>query len=315
MKKGCFYLIINLIIVLILLGIMEVVSRIVLHKVYNREFDSSLIENQKYGTSDGLKTNATGTVWGKPFHTDSFGCRVNAKPFNPKKKKWLFIGDSVTEGVGVDDSSTFSSLVSANVDSINVLNYSLIGYSVTDYYSLLQSVLSDSSIERVTIFYCLNDVYGSRSAKQLPVMGKTNWMGKLNGFLQDKYATYKLLKLILFKNADRYYQYDSKFYETPGPFQQAIGALGDSKKLCAAKGVKMDMVILPYRSQLSGRDKDNRLPQRIVTEYCQKQGIPVADPLQYLEKQGKPADLYLFSDEIHLSEAGHKAIARFILSH
>ena len=45
-----------------ILVVLEVVSRIVLSRVYHRKFDSSLIEHGKYGTTDGLKANASGTV-------------------------------------------------------------------------------------------------------------------------------------------------------------------------------------------------------------------------------------------------------------
>ena len=48
-------------------------------RVYNdsREFDYSLLAPNKYSTTNGLKENATGIVWGKQFHTDKAGRRKN----------------------------------------------------------------------------------------------------------------------------------------------------------------------------------------------------------------------------------------------
>ena len=302
----------------IILTIMEVVSYFIIKKIYNRDFDSTLIVDNKYFTSAGLKENASGAIWGKAFHTDSAGCRKPSKPYNNQKRKWLFIGDSVTEGVGVDDSSTFSSIAFQNTDSFNILNYSLIGYSLADYLNVLKTVLNknDSSIKKATIFFCLNDVYGKVLFNQLPVMAKTNMIGKLNAFLQNHYYTYKLLKLIVFRNSDRYFQYDLQFYKDNSPyFTSAMNTLKQCDSACHLAGVEMNVVVLPYRPQVCGKDIGNNIPQDLVEKFCSANKIPYSNPLKYLSEQQNPEKLYLFADEIHLSEKGHSAVARFILSH
>lgn len=300
--------------VIVLLALLEVASRIVLSRIYNRSFDSSLIVDNKYLTSSGLKESASGMVWGKPFHTDSFGCRKSTRPYNSKKKKWLFIGDSVAEGVGVDDSATFAALVAAKVDSVNIMNYSLIGYSDADYLNVLKMLFSkyDSSISKVTIFFCLNDVYGSVKSNGLPVMAKPNLIGRLNGLMQNSYATYKLLKLIVYQNSDRYFKYDEQFYEAGNPyFTEAMQRLKDCDSVCTVAGVKLNVVMMPYRTQFAG----HRKPQLLVKQYCDKQHIGFDDVLDKTTFPPFGQRFYLFADEIHFSEAGHKMIADYILSH
>lgn len=299
--------------VIFLLAILEIFSRFLLQKIYNRNFDSSLIIEKKFFSSDGLKENKTGKVWGKNFRTDEFGCRKNSKPFDNKKKKWLFIGDSVTQGVGVNDSCTFSSLISEKIDSLNILNYSHIGYSTSDYDNVLSSILkNDSEVKLVTIFFCLNDVYGSAKTDELPVIAKQNLLGKLNGFFQNKYATYKMIKLIAFQNANRYFQYDAKFYEPGNPFfSDAMNYLEKCKNLCDEKNVVMNLVVLPYRSQLS-EDAPNKHPQQLIKDFCEKKQITFFDAAEFLKQKSNSKKLYLFSDEIHFSEEGHKAIAEFL---
>jgi len=302
---------INLIIIVLLLLIIEGASRIALNKIYNRSFDSSLLLDNKYFSSTGLKPNSEGMVWGKKFHTDESGCRKNNTAFDSKKKKWLFIGDSVTEGVGVDDSSTFASLFSEEFKELNIQNHSLIGYSTADYANVLNSVLqNDSSVELVTLFYCLNDVYGKSKTNELPVMARQNLLGKINGFLQNKCAAYKFIKLFFYQNSNRYFTYDLQFYKKEDEhFRNAMSDLHFCDSLCKSKNIYFNVVMLPYQSQL--RDK-NFTPQQLVKQYCEKDSIDFSDASEYLIKQPDIRSLYLFADEIHFSDKGHRAIADFL---
>ncbi len=304
--------------IVIVLGLLEVTSRLILNQVYNRKFDSSLIVDNKYFTSSGLKENATGYVWGKLFHTDEFGCRKSPVTYAPKKKKWLFIGDSVTEGVGVEDSSTFAALVAKHVDSMNIMNYSLIGYGDGDYLNVLKTLLAapDTTVNRVTIFFCLNDVYGMPKSTLPPVISRQNILGRINGLLQDRYATYKLIKLLVYQNTDRYFRFDAHLYSADGLFfKRSMIYLMQCSDVCNIRGVKMDVVMLPYRSQLNNPDNGVHNPQNMVKEFCLKNGISFYDPIGFCSKDNNPQKLYLLADEIHFSEEGHKTIARYILSH
>ncbi len=318
MKNGAWrVLLINLLTIIVLLVVIEVLSRAILNKVYNRSFDRSLIVENKYFNSDGLKANASGTVWGKNFHTDEFGGRKNAGA-GSKKKKCLYIGDSVTEGVGVEDSATFASIVSAEKQTAcSLINYSLIGYSTDDYLNVVKSEVSkgDSGIGSVTIFLCLNDVYGKAKTKDLPVMGRKNLIGRVTSFLHSHYATYKLLRLIAFQNANRYFHYDLQFYKSEDPhFTESMNYVRQCDSICKTNRIKFNTVIIPYRSQIVGRDRANRIPQTLVKDFCNQHQIGFSDAIDYLSKQQNPKSLYLFADEIHFSEAGHRAIAGFLLS-
>lgn len=301
----------TLLIVLLLLAAIEVGSRIVLNRIYNRDFDSTLIAEQKYFSSPGLIPNRQSVVWGKTFSTDSFGGRKNKVAPNASKKKWLLIGDSVTEGVGVDDSSTFSSLFSVEMKDYSVLNLSLIGYSTTDHVNVLSTALqSDSSTELVTLFYCLNDVYGKSAANELPKMAKQNILGKLNALLQNRYATYRLIKLFFYQHSNRYFQYDLQFYKEQDPhFKTAMKDLFICDSLCKANNIYFSVVALPYQSQLTNK---NFLPQQLIETFCKQHRIEFSNAATYLLQQPDYSSLYLFADEIHFSDKGHKAIAEFL---
>lgn len=303
-------ILINILVIVVLLAMVELCSRYVLSYIYNRSFDSSLIQESKYGTSDGLKANAKGMVWGKGFSTDDIGGRKTASVTG--KKKRLYLGDSVTEGVGVEDSSTFTYIMSTNDTTYDVRNVSLIGYSTSDYINVINHyVLADTGIESVVVFYCLNDIYGKAGTKDLPAMAKQNWLGKVNGMLQNDYATYKLLKLFVYQRSDSYYRYDAQFYkEDSTMFKQAMADLKTCDLLCKAKGIKFNVVLMPYRSQLLR--EYNRTPQLLVAKYCSQNAIVYHDAAIFLGAYLNHRELYLFADEIHFSAIGHQKTAEYL---
>jgi len=302
---------------MILVGVLlliEGLSRFVLNQIYNRDFDSTLIEENLYGTSAGLKPNAKSKVWGQQFTTDKYGGRASGVPLNSTKKKWLFIGDSVTEGVGVSDEATFASRHARDFLNYDVLNISLIGYSVTDYYNVLNHWLTtDTSVELVTLFYCLNDVYGPVKSDALPQIGRQDWVGEVSRFFQQNYGTYKLAKLLAFRYNDRYFQYDLQFYQPEHLyFLNSVNALKVCQELCEAHNVFFQVVMLPYQSQLLSSSPEVLQPQKLLGAYCITNDIEFLDAYQHLKSLDDAKSYYLFADEIHLSEKGHAAIAGFL---
>ncbi len=294
-----------------LLAVLELISRITLSRIYDRRFDSTLIEEHKYGPTSGLKPNASGTVWGKAFHTDEMGGR-NRGSAKSGKPKLLIIGDSVTEGVGVGDSSTFAYLLSDRLDSFDVRNISLIGWSVTDYRNALDTLIAEDSshdIKRVYIFYCLNDIYGPARAKDLPKVSRGGTMGAINTVLQDRYATYKLIKLLAFRHSDRYYQYDQALYADSNRVSAVYAALCAIDTVCRSRDIEARLYILPYRSQL---ETGKALPQQVLRRAFSHTNMIYYDLMPEMKNRPNPADLYLFADEIHLSPRGHQVVADIV---
>lgn len=305
-------LLVNLLIVFIALLVIEIASRGILSNKYNRAFDSSIIQSNKYFDSDGLRPNSNATVWGKHFTTDKFGFRSTGKPFDKKKKTWLFIGDSVTQGVGVDDSSTYVSLIAKSVDSMNVLNCSMIGWSVYDYKNVIESLLADTSnpmnISKIIIGWCLNDVYGKAKTNDLPDIADKGWKSQVSAFLQEYYATYRLTKLYATQNSDHYFKYDEQFYKPGNPLlTTALITTNSISSLCSSKNIELQVLSFPYRSSLE-KDKG----EESISEMKFKS---LSSDIKEAAHDIPSRDLYLFSDEIHFSSLGHHIIASAILTH
>lgn len=302
-------------IVLVTFLVLEVISRLILIRVYNRKFDSDLIVENLYGTSSGLKANEVSRIWGKAFHTDRRGFREHANDKRMLPKKLFVIGDSVTEGVGVQDNQTFANLICNAEDSVDVMNISLIGYSTPDYLNVAKSFLSDTTKDsignRMYVFLCLNDIYGKSKTSDLPPMANKGFLSSINALLQDNYATYKIIKLLIYQNSGRYFDYDQAFYKDENRVEEMVNNLVQIKSVCDKAKVALKVFILPYRSQLL--DPKKNFPQQTLAYHLGMNGIPFQDLLFDLKNTEKPKDLYLFADEIHFSDKGHEAIAHAVL--
>ncbi|MBK8657622.1 MAG: SGNH/GDSL hydrolase family protein [Bacteroidetes bacterium] len=307
---------------LILLGItaalllcLEFISGYILSQIYNRAFDASMIIENKYGSSAGLKANIHGKVWGHRFTTDEMGGRITSgKKQNKRvgKKKWLFIGDSVTEGVGVDDHSHYSNLFAQQSEMYDIRNISLIGYATADYVEVISHLMiQDSTIDRVSVFYCLNDVYGSSKSNELPVMAQKGIFYRINHLLAEQYDTYRLLKLYTLQNASKYFEYDLQFYKKDNNhYKQAMNDLQLCDSICQTRQVKFEVVLLPYKSQLTGNK--NRTPQTLVGQFLSAGNIRFIDATDFLASHHNTNEMYLWADEIHFSDTGHRAVATYL---
>lgn len=298
----------TIIVIVVTIALCEIVSRIVLHFIYNRNFDFTIVEKNKYGTTNGLKANQKTTIWGKSFSTDQLGSRPNTTSSTKRKK--IYIGDSVIEGVGLEDSTVCTSLIQQGEVNSQILNISMAGNSSADYANIIDAIIDSTKstcipdIDSISVVFCLNDIYGKLSAEQLPVMS-SGFIAKCNEVLQH-IALYKLLKLLIYQNSDKYFQYDLQFYKQEQKVHESIDYLVRAKNRCTAHQIKFEVLILPYRSQFETK---NLFPQQTLAYYLGMNGVPFKDLYPSLAKEKDTKDLYLFADEIHFSVEGHKAIA------
>jgi hypothetical protein len=131
----------NLAIALLFVGALEMFVRLTIPEIQELGTDASLITPNTYGPSAGLTPNCTAKCYGAAVRTDSEGFIQYSSNDLDHGPSWLILGDSVTMGVGVNSDSTFSGLLAASLDSLKVLNPSLIGYSSRDYVNVLRVLL------------------------------------------------------------------------------------------------------------------------------------------------------------------------------
>ena len=219
------------------------------------------VEN-KYNKTFGLVPNSSGKFFGKKIHTDAYGFRKMNSPIN-HEKSWLLVGDSVTFGVGVDTKKIFAQLIQNEFQSKKIYNAAVIGYSTLNYFDLIDAFLPDhDDIEKVILFFCLNDVYGGLTLNNRNISTKE----KVLSFLRSNSKLYLLLKNIFFDRSKTYALYDIGIYKEDNlEIDKYLNAILKIKAKIDKSNIDFMIVILPYEYQL--RMGDLRIPQVLLSNY------------------------------------------------
>jgi hypothetical protein len=322
-------------------GLFELIVRILVPSIQPQGTDRALYAENRFGESHGLRPNSSGRSNGAAVHADWNGFRVTSISPDTTGPGWLLLGDSVTLGIGVEADSTFSGILQSRFPPVNVLNPSMIGWDVRDYARVFRHfVVEDRDrhrIERVLLFWCLNDLYRGGEAVKMPGGRIRARAGKAFGALRSHSRFYYFLKTLLFDRARDYYLFDSRLYtEDSTGVADAIGRLAELRGSCMSlhrwrqrgpdapakrltpnrnfrDGIAFTVVLLPYEYQLRDHESGRDEPQRIMGAELKSRGIEVLDPLPYLRASGMDSKkLYLYGDGIHLSAAGHRMMADFL---
>lgn len=324
MKKTVLLILTNVLSVIGLFALMEVGVRMIMPEIGPIGTEKTLINDDAFNGRGGLAKNAEGTSNGALVQTDERRVIAYSRPFDSSLNSVLFLGDSVTMGLGVQSDSTFAGLLSGSMDSLNILNTALIGYNGTDYKAVVDSFLSVKSpleydwqnVEQVVVFWCLNDIYKDVPPSTIPG-GMTRKFGAgILPFIRRHFRLYQVLKNAFFDRSRSYYEHDAFYYAPFGQYyQHAILMLEKIQKICNEQGVGLQVVLLPYEYQLRTHLPADSLniPQKLFKKDLQARNIPVTDAFSFMRSMGDSKELYLYGDGIHFSNAGHRVFAEWVL--
>lgn len=281
--------------------------------------DSAFVDAE--GRTTGLRPGADGRANGERVRVDSAGYHRldgNAEAAD-SAGVWLWLGDSVLFGVGVPADSGVAARVAAMQDTARVLSPAVLGWGTQDYRRRLDAVLAAGlRPERVTVLWCLNDADPGRPSPPGTRSFVESRRRRLISWLNRHSRLYRLVKGAALDRPARYYAYDRAFYEpladgrgAPARIDTALAHLGAVRDTLAARDIPLDVAVVPYEPQL--RPGGDRLPQQVLVPRLRQWGVPVLDLFDaFAEADGDPAELYLWSDGIHLSARGHAVAARAV---
>ncbi|MEX0747788.1 MAG: hypothetical protein WD275_07290 [Rhodothermales bacterium] len=311
---------INILVVSVLLAALEVFVRLAYPEIRPLGTDSRLLADSAFANIPGPRPGAAGRANGVLFRVDSLGFWAYGQRSDSARTSWLLLGDSATMGIGVLPDLTFAGIMADQLQSMRILNPSVIGYASDDYLKVLSVILTSSKyqdlqIRRVTVIWCLNDIYGGVEAAADPDFAVRPFFGPLLTFVQRNVFSYQWLKAVLFDRPYRYFEHDSRLYtdENVGVAASHLKGIAD---LCSRHSLECDVVMLPYEYQLrSGADENAFAPQTALTQRLERISVPVLDPSRYLaEMSQSPSELFLFGDGIHFSEEGHRLLADYLIA-
>lgn len=294
------YLVVSVIFLLITI---ELLVRFFFPEINFQGNQRSMFVENKYNKTFGLVPNSSGKFFGKIIHTDEYGFRKMNSPAS-YEKSWLLVGDSVTFGVGVDTEKIFPQLIQNEFQSKKIYNAAIVGYSTLNYLDLIDAFLRDrDDIEKVILFFCLNDVYGDLTLNNRNISIKE----KALSFLRSNSKLYLLLKNTFFDRSKTYALYDIGIYkEDNSEIDKYLNAILKIKAKIDKTNIDFMIVILPYEYQL--RMGDLKVPQVLLNNYFTEHSINTLDMYDDFTLVDSE-NYFLYGDPMHLSPLGHEVVA------
>ena len=288
---------------LLLLIALEFAVRALYPEINYQGNQKSLFMENKFDQTMGLIPNSSGEFFGNEIYTDEYGFRQMNTPTN-YDKSWLFLGDSVTFGVGIETDRIFPQLIQNEFQRTKIWNTAVVGYSTLDYLDVVEAFLRDhDDIKKIIIFFCLNDVYGNLSLNPTSVSAKEMVLS----FLRSNSKLYLLIKNSFFDRSKTYALYDVGFYKERNlDIERHLNAIVSIKLISDKSNIDFSVVILPYEYQL--RTGGLKTPQDLLSRFFRKNNIKSFDLYEDLTLLNSD-EYYLYGDAMHLSSLGHKTVA------
>ena len=114
--------------------------------------------NDYYLNKNCNATETQRTVVPYKVITDQNGYRFSGKKRSQNKKNLVFLGDSLTYGMGVKYSDSFIGLLEKRMPNYDIYNLGVPGYGFQKYYYKLNEFLKKNSVEKIIVTLDLTDV-------------------------------------------------------------------------------------------------------------------------------------------------------------
>ncbi len=293
--------------------------------------------------------------WGHTTHsvsTNSLGFRdkaVREVPLSSDKYRVLFMGDSFTQGVGVEYEKTFVGLIEEALagDRIDVLNGAAVSYSPAIYFKKTEHLLSTVGlrVDQVVVFLDISDIQDE--ARYYDIQdGRVVWIGPSDPVVRDFLLSYAGLLGNLVRLGTKLYDsvlgdHDShrtkeekddgtNLYRALWTIDQVAysdyGEIGLRKAqagmqrlydLLQSHGVALTLVVYPYPDQILRVDLDS-VQVRLWRTWARNHAVPFINLFpDFIQKGQEPGSLirrYFIPGDVHWNEEGHRLVATRFLS-
>ena len=299
----------------------------------------------------------TGERWGDAsaaLRTNSLGFKDRStRRVDPaaRGRRVLFMGDSFTEGIGVDYERTFVGLVDARLrrDGVEVLNGAVVSYSPVIYWRKVRYLIEVVGLrfDELVVFIDVSDVQdeawfyerrgdavGRRPDAEARVFGVTPWMRAAWWAVRHSFAMQRVYAALPHPHPDPMAQVrdpasrarlrgawtvDPAAYAAYGATGLALAerSMSDLAALLAARGIRLTVAVYPWPIQIFARDRDS-LQVSFWRRWADGHGADFLDLFPRFIDGRPAAEVYsalFFPGDCHWNAAGHRVVADAFLDH
>ncbi len=335
MKKISFILLITFALILcvdFLLGsfLLKFTPKKINHTIGHSVFDHNLKKNFKANLEW-----APGKTYLFCSDNNSFRTFCNNMASDSKDFDIGFIGDSFTEGVGLDYKDTFVGKISKHFDKLKIANLAVVSYSPSIYYTKLNYLIDNGyKFDRVIIFFDISDIYDDNKKYKFKdnkiIRKKSKLLSNIQKSLKSAFPflaySIKDLKDNFFKKKKVLNQCDYLDYcheKSSWTFNgQYFGSSEITKsfefmemtyELLMKNNIKMSVGIYPWPAQIMHDNQDSKIV-KLMSDFCQKRCEFFFNNFKDFFKETKDIDKkeiiskYYIDGDVHFNSLGNEVL-------
>ena len=266
---------------------------------------------------------------------NSFRTFCNQMSSNSKEFDIAFIGDSFTEGVGVNYQETFVGRISTHFNDLNIANLAVVSYSPSIYFSKLKYLIDNGyKFKRVIIYFDISDIYDDNKKYKLVdnkiSRKKSAALSKIQKKLKSlfpflAYST-KFIKNNFFDKSDKInkckyldfchekssWTFNEKYFGSK-EISKSLKFMEMIYLLLNENDIKMSVGIYPWPAQIMYDTKDSKIV-RLINEFCKNKcefffnNFP--DFFDELDASNKSDVIlkYYIEDDVHFNSFGNEKL-------
>ena len=274
--------------------------------------------------------------WGdfkQPYRTNSLGFRDRdtgtISLLTTSKKRFVFIGDSFTEGVGVSFDSSFVGRIASTWQSrnIEVLNAGVVTYSPRLYYLKMKEWIENQhlSFDHLVVVLDNADIQDEIVYENW-TPGFWHYSTSLSVYEKAQIRFNKIITPSISWDQQDYYKERDKWLYEPALYHKwaSLGfslALQNIKKLqqlCLSNQRKLTLVIFPRPEQIRrGAISDSYV--KAWTNFCKQEKIPLINLYGYFietdpAQAARVIRSYFIPGDVHWNDQGHQLVSNALLN-
>lgn len=330
----------NMMVIFVLAGLFDVTATTFFVPPYN-----NFRTNSSY-YHHGLKPDMTEkTRWFKEYtvHTNSLGFLDREQrdvPLKKNGKRFVFIGDSFTEGVSAEWEETFPGIVSKELEKegIELLNAGCISYSPKIYYLKMKYFIEKGlEMDDLFVFIDISDVQDEIEYAYFQPSEPVFILSDLNLFFYQNSYSYRYLydRFFYFQENPRHrdspfwggafypvrhlWSMDMEHYNKWGKegLELSEKHMDLLHKLTVKHGIKLHIAVYPWKFHILNRNLDS-IQVLFWKKFCEERGVDFIDffpDFINVENVEEMEKRWFEEGDVHWSSEGLEKMAQSVINH